>query len=93
MLPMTMVQIFSTNTYAQSDEEATSEKPDSKVIAYIDRQNATKKNAEVLSKKIQVKSNALPSPRIKKVRLVKGKRNTQQMNFLSVFLLLKEGKR
>ena len=74
MLPTTTVQLYSTDSYALTNKSAHQEK-------LIDKTSLHKKQAKI---------NIEPPLKTKKVSFVKGKKNSQGMQLLSVLLLLKD---
>ncbi|HHJ36446.1 MAG TPA: hypothetical protein ENJ87_11830 [Gammaproteobacteria bacterium] len=95
MIPMIMVQFFSSDPVALADTSARHEtplnnRPDASVIAYADKNFISNKRTEARASGTLTKDNAATPPKTKKIRLVRGKKNSQQMHLLSVFLFLKD---
>ena len=100
MLPMTMVQFYSSDSYALTSKVAPQElsfykttlpkKRPSNLKSYGNEDHYLKTSAVTQEKNHQAKTESEPSSKTNKVRLVQGKRNTQGMQLLSVLLMLKD---
>ena len=93
MLPMTVAQFYSTDSYALTgntqqetlfDKAMLPERQDSKISA--DEGLYLKKSAVTQVKNERTKVNTRPSLKTKKVRIVQGKRNANGMQLLTVLL-------
>ncbi len=98
MLPMTVAQLYSTDSYALTsktaqqeilfDKTALPERHGSNIRPYVDKGLYLKKSSVTQVENEQAKINIGPPLKSKKVRLMKGKRNSQGMQLFSFLLLL-----
>ena len=103
LLPMTIVQFYSTDSYALTDNTVHQDilfnktvlpgKHASNMATYIDGRQDLTKNSVLQVENEQTKINIAPPKKTKKVRLVAGKKNSHGMQLLSVLLLLKDKSR
>ena len=103
MSPMTVMPVKSVDTQTLTakitpqkmffDTAASSKKDASDINDHVKEGLISKSVTEAQVKDAQAEITIEPPSKTKKVRLVKGKRNTQSMDLLTVLLLLKERKR
>ena len=100
MLPMTVAQLYPTDSYALTsktaqqailfDKTALPDRYDSNIRSDTDKGLYFKKSSVTEAENEQTKLDIAPPLKSKKVSLMKGKRNSQGMHLLSFLLLLKD---
>ena len=100
MLPMTVAQLYSTDSYALTSKTAQQEilfdktalpnRHGSNIRAYADKGLYLNKSSVTQVENEQAKNSIDPPLKSNNVRLMKGKRNSQGMQLLSFLLLLKD---
>lgn len=99
MSPMTVTPLKYADTQTATSQEMffdktmLSKKYASDINIHIDNGLVSKSGAEALVENTQAEITIEPPSKTKKVNLVKGKRNSQSMDLLTVLLMLKERQR
>jgi hypothetical protein len=100
ILPMAVVKFYSTDSYALTNNTAQQEilfdktmlpeRHSSNIKFYADEELYSKKSSVTEVENEQAKTNIEPPLKTKKMNIVKGKRDSQGMQLLTILLLLKD---